>query len=99
MANEELVSKLQSMHQQLESINHDLSHVERVDDQTVDLLGKLVGDVGQLVDRAHEVKESNLESDEQSHPIRDSIEDFETEHPRVTQFLAQVSELLASLGI
>ena len=99
MAKTELLIRLRDLHEELSSINDDLNSAEQVDEETIDALGQLVTDVGGLVDHAKEVAEEAVEPPEESHELVERIMKFETDHPRVTGFLSQVTDLLAMIGI
>jgi hypothetical protein len=98
MPNTELLVRLRDLHEELSSINDDLRSAEQVDEESIDALGQLVTDVSELVDQAHEVNgpEGTLP---EHHDLLDRISKFETQHPRVTGFLSQVTDLLAMMGI
>ena len=100
MSNVELLYKLRNLHEELSFINDDLESVKQVDEETIDALGQLVTDVSQLIDRA---KESASQAEEpdlgERHDLLDQIMKFETDHPRVTRFLSQVTDVLAMMGI
>ena len=101
MTNTKLLIRLRDLHEELAVINEDLRSVDKVDEETVDALGQLVTDVGGLVDRANKMIESEEETDEESHrqDLLERIKKFEDEHPRVTDFLSQVTDLIAMIGI
>ena len=99
MAKTDLLIRLRELHEELSSINDDLNSAEQVDEATIDALGQLVTDVGGLVDHAKEVTEEAIEEPQESHELVERIMKFETEHPRVTGFLSQVTDLLAMIGI
>lgn len=98
MPKTELLVRLRDLHEELSSINDDLKSAEQVDEESIDALGQLVTDVSDLVDQAREV---NLQEDKlaEHHDLLDRISQFETQHPRVTGFLSQVTDLLAMMGI
>ena len=96
MTNTQLLVRLRDLHHELAFINEDLMSVEKVDDGTVDALGQLVSDVGLLVDRANKIAGA---SDSEHGDLLDRVKQFENEHPRVTRFLSQVTDLIAMIGI
>ena len=98
MPNTELLVRLRELHEELSSINDDLKVAEQVDDESIDALGQLVTDVSDLVDQAHEINLPD-ESTAEHHDLLDRISQFETQHPRVTGFLSQITDLLAMMGI
>jgi hypothetical protein len=98
MPKTELLVRLRELHEELSSINDDLKSAEQVDEASVDALGQLVTDVSDLVDQARDinVREDNVAG---HHDLLDRISQFDTQHPRVTGFLSQVTDLLAMMGI
>ncbi len=98
MPNTELLIKLRDLHGELSAINDDLKSVEQVDDEAIDALGQLVTDACELVDRAKIANEVETDLTER-HDLLDRIMQFETDHPRVTRFLSQITDVLAMLGI
>lgn len=97
MSNTELLVRLRDLHEELSSINDDLKSADRVEEETIDALGQLVTDVNDLVDSANQ---EDLPDEPQLQPseVLDRIERFESEHPRVTLFLSQVTDVLAMIG-
>ena len=98
MPNTELLIKLRDLHEELSAINDDLKTAEQVDDEAIDALGQLVTDACQLVDRAKlaHAEESDLA---ERHDLLERIMKFESNHPRVTRFLSQITDVLAMMGI
>ncbi|MDG2014647.1 MAG: DUF4404 family protein [Pirellulaceae bacterium] len=101
MTNTNLLVRLRDLHEELSVINEDLMSVDKVDEGTVDALGQLVTDVGLLVDRANLIVISvDSGGSELEHAdLLDRVRQFENEHPRVTRFLSQVTDLIAMIGI
>lgn len=97
MPKTELLVRLRELHEELSSINDDLRSADQVDEESIDALGQLVTDVSGLVDQAREV--NSIEDSAGHHDLLDRISQFETQHPRVTGFLSQVTDLLAMMGI
>ena len=98
MSNVEILIKLRDLHEELSVLNDDMKSAEKVDDETIDALGQLVTDVGELVDRAKQKAEDEPEPAEASQ-IMDRIHRFETDHPGVTRFLSQLTDVLAMIGV
>lgn len=92
-----MLARLRELHDELASINEQLREHERVDDETIDALGILVSDVGDMIDTAKEAAAS--ERGHSPETLRERIEDLEARHPRVTEFLRQVVDLLGMAGI
>ena len=99
MANTELLVRLRDLHEELASINDDLHTTEQVNDEIIDALGQLVTDVGGLVDQTKQVIDSEVEIEPHRKDLLDRILQFESQHPRVTRFLSQMTDLLAMMGI
>ena len=100
MSNSSLLTKLEGLNQELAAIRRELES-EEVDEQTVEALGQLVTDVSKLVDRANVTAESTAEQQEpvEHEHISDQIRKLETDHPRVTRFLSELTDLLGMIGI
>ena len=96
MTNTDLLIRLRNLHEELSAINLDVEPGEQVDDSTIDALGQLVTDVGTLIDQAKGVSE---ESDVDHKTLVDRVVEFDREHPRVSRFLTQMTDLLAMVGI
>ena len=98
MSQSEILLRLRELHEKLSGMNDDLEQTEQVDEETIDALGLLVTDISTLVDRAHEKVQEQPDL-EDHHQLLDRIMKFETEHPQVTSFLSQVTDVLVLLGI
>lgn len=94
MTKADLLIKLRDLHEELSTINDDLQNEEKVDEETIDALGEIVTDVSRLVDVAKE--NAGLSDDEE---VLDRILQFQSDHPNVTRFLSQVTDMLAMMGI
>ena len=99
MANPELLVKLRELHDVLVGINDDLRPSERVDEQTIDALGQLVTDLGELADRIAIPGDEAPMPEQEHRELIDRINAFEARHPRVTQFLNQLADALTMIGI
>ena len=97
MSNTELLIRLRELHGELSSLNTDIDAAKQIDEETIDALGQLVTDVGGLVDHAKGLTDANKDADHDV--IMERISNFESNHPRVTQFLSQMTDLLAMIGI
>ena len=98
MPNTELLIKLRDLHEELSAINDDLKTAEQVDDEAIDALGQLVTDACELVDRAKLAQAAEADLAER-HDLLNRIMKFESNHPRVTKFLSQITDVLAMMGI
>lgn len=103
-AKTEVLIKLRELHDDLASINHDLKDSEQIDQETIDALGNLVTDAGAIVDHARIAVDRQSDPDESGdsglhHDLQNRITKFETEHPRVTRFLSQLTDMLGMMGI
>lgn len=98
MTNTELLVRLRDLHEELSGINIDLKPGEHVDEETVEALGQLVTDVGNLADQAKiEIKPEDLTNNHET--LTDRIVEFDKRHPRVREFLTQMTDVLAMMGI
>ncbi len=102
MSQTEILIKLRELHEALAAINQS-PHAEQIDEATIDALGQLITDAGSIVDQ-HREQSSGLVSD--SNPplmthddLLSRIQRFDSKHPRVGQFLSQVTDLLGMMGI
>lgn len=98
MANTELLVKLRALHEDLASINDDLDSTNQIDEPTIDALGDLVTDISELIDHTKSATTRGL-SNHEHQDFLDRVMEFEASHPRVTQFLSQVTDMLAMMGI
>lgn len=100
MSNTELLMRLRQLHEELSAINLGQEKTELVDEETVDALGDLVSDASQLIDK---VKASELEEfeplGEEHSLLTERLLEFDQQHPRVREFLTQMTDLLAMMGI
>lgn len=102
MSNTELLVHLRQLHEELSAINLGQESADQVDEETVDALGDLVSDASQLIDR---VKASEMEGpegtplEEEHNLLAERLLEFDQQHPRVRQFLTQMTDLLAMMGI
>lgn len=101
MSKAEILAKLRDLHEELTSINSDCQPEQAVDDQTIDALGQLITDAVDMLDESPSQESSPSSNDVTiDHGVlKDRIEKFETDHPHVTRFLSQFSDLLAMMGI
>ena len=88
MHNSDFLEKLRELNAELAIINEDEESVEQIDDETVAELSQLVEEANELVNQAHEAHGANEDYSSQRDDVVDRIRQFETEHPRVTQFLS-----------
>ncbi len=99
MSNPELLNRLRDLHEELADINEEIKSTQQIDDETASALGEIVKDVGNLVDQTREASPSTAEDHNEHSELHDRIIKFEADHPQVTSFLTQISELLAMMGI
>ena len=78
----------------LAKLHAELAEAETVDDETRKMLTALTDDIERLSD-----EENGETAGQVSKQVNDMILQFETEHPRLTAALNQVSAALANLGI
>ena len=98
MTNTDLRVRLRDLNEQLSSINIDPERGSHVDEETFDDLYRLVTDVGQLVDKANRTND-RIEVADNHQDLHDRIVQLSSEHPHVSQFLTQTTDLLAMMGI
>ena len=98
MPNTELLMRLRELHEELSSMNDDLKNMEEIGQETIDALGELVSDVSELADQADAAQRAHTELEEE-HDLSDRILQFRADHPRVTRFLSQITDVLAMMGI
>ena len=97
MTNADSLIRLRELHEELSTMNDDWDSTQAVDEETIDALGQLITDVNVIVDH---VRGNQAATDEASHnDVLDRIARFETQHPRVSSFLSQVTDILAMMGI
>lgn len=102
MSNTELLVRLRQLHEELSAINLGQEKADRVDEETVDALGDLVSDASQLIDKvkASELEEAEpLPLGEEHNLLTERLLEFDQQHPRVREFLTQMTDLLAMMGI
>ncbi|MGI9519198.1 MAG: DUF4404 family protein [Pirellulaceae bacterium] len=99
MANPELLMKLRQLHEELSLMEAELNRLDGVDESTIDALGQLTTDVSALVDRANQITKADEPAAAHESDVFDRIHKFESEHPQVTRFLSQLTDVLASIGI
>jgi DNA polymerase III sliding clamp (beta) subunit (PCNA family) len=102
MANNNLLVHLRDLHEELSGINIDLKAVDQIDDQTIDALGQLVTDASALVDQAKTLPSESATRDtieDEHQDLLDRIINFENNHPRVSKFLTQMTDLMTMIGV
>ncbi len=99
MTNAELLMKLRELHEELAIMEGELSRLDGVDESTIDALGQLTTDVSALVDRANQISGSEQSEPAHEADVVDRIRKFESEHPQVTSFLSQLTDVLGNIGI
>ena len=86
---------------QLSNVPDDVGYQLSESDETIDALGQLVTDAGGILDQLKE-GDSGFDADTvriEHEDLTDRIMKFESEHPQVTRFLHQVTDVLAMMGI
>ncbi|QEG20432.1 DUF4404 family protein [Mariniblastus fucicola] len=101
MEKTELLIRLRELHEELSSINLDQKPADEVDEATVDALGQLVTDASELIDRVKITANGDAEDpiDAEHGVLVERIVEFDQNHPRVREFLTQMTDLLAMMGI
>ena len=86
----ELRSKLQELHESLQSMDH-------VDEETRDLISAVSSDLKRVLEPS-----PNWTAEEMgpvSQRMRELLLKFETDHPQITGLMGRVADSLANLGI
>ena len=87
-----------SLQSKLERIHESLAKAEGLDESTVEAMKTVVADIQRIIDVADE-SESADELTTIRQRVRVTVDEFETKHPHITEFLSQITDLLASIGI
>ncbi len=88
MSQEELKALLQRLHDEL-------STTETLDEDAQALLGTVVNDIHSVLgDEPSEEKDNSLVD-----RLKEATDDFEEEHPKLTEAVGQVIEALSRMGI
>jgi hypothetical protein len=90
MESHELTTKLTQLHREL-------SQVDRVDPESLELLRKLTTDIGRLLDRKEEASSEDAEG--VTSGLRDLMLKYEADHPELAIALGKVADALAAIGI
>ena len=90
MEKEQLISTLKELHE-------DLSSAEQVDDETLEHLKTLTGDIQGLLERVEKPEQPEIDS--LSGRLKEAVLKFESDHPRLGMALNQVADALGNLGI
>ena len=87
----------QHLQERLQRLHAELQQVESVDPRGRKALEQLSADIHELLEGSgeHERHKYNKLGDR----LRDSVEHFETSHPKVTMLMGQVIDMLAKMGI
>lgn len=92
MNKQQLVETLRSLHEQLQQ------QPAEIDEETLIALRTIAADVTTLIDGDPAITETSSHR-ELADRIRDTVEQFEGEHPQLTMVLTQIAEFLARIGI
>lgn len=96
--NQEVLQRLRELHDELLSINEKLGGSDQVDEPTIDALGQLITDVSGIIDNARGVQDADPDGPARNE-LMQRITRLESDHPKVTSFLAQIVDLLGMSGI
>jgi hypothetical protein len=77
----------------LESLRHELDRTDAVDERSRALLREVDAEIREALDRPEPHAESVSER------LRDTIQNFEGEHPRLTEAVSRVIDALVKMGI
>ena len=83
------------LHQQLEELRAEIDRVARNDTAAKDRMNELLGEVEKTIDASsdQEIDDNLMEN------LRETISQFETEHPRATALLNDIMVTLSNMGI
>jgi len=83
------------LHQQLEELRAEIDRVARNDTAAKDRMNELLGEVEKTIDASsdQEIDDNLMEN------LRETISQFETEHPRATAILNDIMVTLSNMGI
>jgi hypothetical protein len=93
----------QNLRELLEKLHSELEQVDVADESGRELLRRLDEDIRDLLKRSG----AKVETDQRSSPVdepmlerlQDTIDHFETEHPRLTMMLSQMMTILSNAGV
>jgi len=83
------------LHQQLEQLRTEIENVARDDEQARARMNELLGEVERKIDETseEEIDDTLMEN------LRETITQFETDHPRATAILNDIMVTLSNMGI
>jgi hypothetical protein len=84
---------------ELRKLHDELLQLDDVDPPTLEALGQLIGSMNHLMDQSEEPGASTADVAGLRQGIYEQVERFETNHPMVTRFVAQLTDLLGMMGI
>jgi hypothetical protein len=87
----------QRLQETLAELHESLTGVERLDQETRELVETVVDDLQRLVQQDGEV--SSVEVQPVTHNLQELLLRFETEHPQLTGIINRIAGSLANLGI
>jgi hypothetical protein len=86
----------QNLRELLEKLHDELEHTESVDEKGNEMLRHLDADIRTLLKRSG----TKLQTDEPMlERLQDTIDHFETTHPRLTTMLSEMMNILSNAGI
>ena len=86
----------QNLRELLEKLHQELEQIEVTDEAGRERLRHLDADIRSLLERSDELEEADEPMLER---LQDSIDHFETTHPRLTMMLSQMMTILSNAGI
>lgn len=87
-----------SLQSKLERIHESLATAEGVDESTIEAMKTVAADIQRIIDSPAESSEAQ-ELTTIRKRVRDTVDEFESKHPHITEILGQITDLLASIGI
>ena len=86
----------QNLRELLEKLHNELERLEATDERDQEKLRQLDADIQSLLKRS----DADLEADEPMlERLQDTIDHFETTHPRLTMMMSQMMTILSNAGI
>jgi hypothetical protein len=86
----------QNLRALLEELHKELEHTAVADESERERLRHLEADIRSLLERS---EDEDLKDDPMLERFQDSIDHFETSHPRLTMMLSQMMTILSNAGI
>ena len=86
----------QHLRQMLEQLHTELQKTDTIDDRSRELLGSVLGDIEDLLERK---PKGGTQPESIIERLREAVRTFETTHPTLTDAIGGVADALAKMGI